>query len=344
MLKQVGCLFDHCNLLVDWFFFHRAVGSLVSATTIAAALGVIIPIGSMSVLLTDCNETRYLSTHHKLFEVQHKNMYSCRWNFAYLHSTRRYWSVVPTDCNETRAIHDYIVRAGFELLVNVSIALVDMYAKCGLIEIAMRRRLDHHHHRRHHLTGEEEGHGGAMLDKLIVHTKYDQSYAHPLPAPSPLMKKKPPVQTLRPLVTEKKVGRTLHKVGKEDGESDKEKENQQLLVLTPLTPPPPPSCRHESEKNSRKKSRGVKDIASALAHLYKKKNKNNYDHALCTPLSTSHPAAPPLLLPRPPRHSSSVFYNLFKKSSKSKRIRSLAPLFPPRFPEAQISLLGSMKV
>lgn len=102
MLKQVGCLFDHCNLLVYWFFFDKAVGSLVSATTIAAALGVIIPIGSMSVLLTDCNETRYLSTHHKLFEVQHKNMYSCRWNFAYLHSTRRYWSVVPTDCNETR--------------------------------------------------------------------------------------------------------------------------------------------------------------------------------------------------------------------------------------------------
>ena len=130
-------------------------------------------------------------------------------------------------------------------------------------------------------------------------------------------------------MTEKKVGRTLHKVGKEDGESDKEKENQQLLVLTPLTPPPPPSCRHESEKNSRKKSRGVKDIASALAHLYKKKNKNNYDHALCTPLSTSHPAAPPLLLPRPPRHSSSVFYNLFKKSSKSKRIHSFTPPPPP---------------
>lgn len=92
MLKQVGCLFDHCNLLVYWFFFDKAVGSLVSATTIAAALGVIIPIVSMSVLLTDCNETRYLSTHHKLFEVQHKNMDSCRWNFAYLHSTRRYWS------------------------------------------------------------------------------------------------------------------------------------------------------------------------------------------------------------------------------------------------------------
>ena len=35
-----------------------------------------------------------------------------------------------------RAIHGYTVRAGFELLVNVSTALVDMYAKCGLIGIA----------------------------------------------------------------------------------------------------------------------------------------------------------------------------------------------------------------
>ena len=35
-----------------------------------------------------------------------------------------------------RAIHDYTVRAGFELLVNVSTTLVDMYAKCGLIGIA----------------------------------------------------------------------------------------------------------------------------------------------------------------------------------------------------------------
>ncbi|KAJ8645516.1 hypothetical protein MRB53_007264 [Persea americana] len=35
-----------------------------------------------------------------------------------------------------RAIHGYAVRAGFELLVNVSTALVDMYAKCGLIGIA----------------------------------------------------------------------------------------------------------------------------------------------------------------------------------------------------------------
>eukprot|EP00268_Persea_americana_P059866 TRINITY_DN7399_c1_g1_i1.p1 TRINITY_DN7399_c1_g1~~TRINITY_DN7399_c1_g1_i1.p1 ORF type:complete len:542 (-),score=118.46 TRINITY_DN7399_c1_g1_i1:1158-2783(-) len=35
-----------------------------------------------------------------------------------------------------RAIHGYAVRAGFELLVNVSTALVDMYAKCSLIGIA----------------------------------------------------------------------------------------------------------------------------------------------------------------------------------------------------------------
>ena len=34
------------------------------------------------------------------------------------------------------AIYGYIVRAGFELLMNVSTALVDMYAKYGLIGIA----------------------------------------------------------------------------------------------------------------------------------------------------------------------------------------------------------------
>ena len=35
-----------------------------------------------------------------------------------------------------RAIHGYTIKVGFELLVNVFTALVDMYAKCGLIEIA----------------------------------------------------------------------------------------------------------------------------------------------------------------------------------------------------------------
>ncbi|XXG60831.1 hypothetical protein AAC387_Pa04g2644 [Persea americana] len=35
-----------------------------------------------------------------------------------------------------RAIHGYTVRVGFELLVNVSTTLVDMYMKCGLIRIA----------------------------------------------------------------------------------------------------------------------------------------------------------------------------------------------------------------
>ncbi|KAJ8630141.1 hypothetical protein MRB53_023464 [Persea americana] len=34
------------------------------------------------------------------------------------------------------AIHGYTIKVGFELLVNVFTALVDMYAKCGLIEIA----------------------------------------------------------------------------------------------------------------------------------------------------------------------------------------------------------------
>ncbi|KAJ8639558.1 hypothetical protein MRB53_016252 [Persea americana] len=34
------------------------------------------------------------------------------------------------------AIHGYAVRDGFELLLNVSTALVDMYAKCSLIGIA----------------------------------------------------------------------------------------------------------------------------------------------------------------------------------------------------------------
>ncbi|XXG62387.1 hypothetical protein AAC387_Pa05g0754 [Persea americana] len=34
------------------------------------------------------------------------------------------------------AIHGYTARDGFESLVNASIALVDMYAKCSLIRIA----------------------------------------------------------------------------------------------------------------------------------------------------------------------------------------------------------------
>ncbi|KAJ8638307.1 hypothetical protein MRB53_012574 [Persea americana] len=39
----------------------------------------------------------------------------------------------------SRAVHGYTVRTGFELLVNVSTALVVMYAKCGLIEIQVKR-------------------------------------------------------------------------------------------------------------------------------------------------------------------------------------------------------------
>lgn len=37
-----------------------------------------------------------------------------------------------------KSFHDYIIRSGFESDVSVATALIDMYAKCGSIQIARK--------------------------------------------------------------------------------------------------------------------------------------------------------------------------------------------------------------
>ncbi|XP_059633166.1 uncharacterized protein LOC132275961 [Cornus florida] len=109
-------------------------------------------------------------------------------------------------------------------------------------------------------------------------------------------------------------------------------------------PPPPPVMSHRPEENfrrsDRKKSSAKKDIATAIAiaslYLYnhkkqrkKHRTRNIYDNANHSPPHTnSIPPSPPP--PPPPPPPPSVFHNLFRKGSKSKRVHSVSP--PPPAP------------
>ena len=40
------------------------------------------------------------------------------------------------DCEQGKRVHGYIIRSGLESDVSVGTALIDMYTKCGNIEVA----------------------------------------------------------------------------------------------------------------------------------------------------------------------------------------------------------------
>ncbi|CAA0836907.1 hydroxyproline-rich glycoprotein family protein [Striga hermonthica] len=137
--------------------------------------------------------------------------------------------------------------------------------------------------------------------------------------------------------------------------------NENRRPMPPPAPPPPLAATPEprmpeagNESSRRKKSSATKEIATSIASLYRAgqrkrkkrsgKSRNIYETAPQNssrqPISTPTPPPPP-----PPPPQSKVMQNLFRKTSKSKRVHSVsstAPPPPPPPPPPPSSILNNL--
>lgn len=174
------------------------------------------------------------------------------------------------------------------------------------------------------------------------------------PAPQRLKSPNPPPPPPPP-VTQRKSRRTYQTIQKKEEVREVSTNNAEFAKSQSPPPPPPlpprtvipPSpvrVRLEEKfgKSERKKTNVKKEIAMALASLYKKRRKkqktrNIYDGDHHSPTEQRPPPPPP---PPPP----SVFRGLFKKSSKNKRVHSeSAPPPPPPPPPVPLSSRSTKK-
>ncbi|XP_004288965.1 PREDICTED: pollen-specific leucine-rich repeat extensin-like protein 1 [Fragaria vesca subsp. vesca] len=179
----------------------------------------------------------------------------------------------------------------------------------------------------------------------VKEIKVDTFVLQPSPTPPPPPPPPPPRREKQ---------RTYETVGRRSKEKVEEVKFEEVRS-TPPPPPPPPSTvappspmRVRSDQKhgrlERRKSNVKKEIAmvwnSVLSNQRKRKRKqkatrNIYDTAATTepPPEQSQPPPPP-----PPPPPSSVFHNLFKKGSKTKKVHSVptAPPPPPPLPEVSV--------
>ncbi|PIA64223.1 hypothetical protein AQUCO_00100008v1 [Aquilegia coerulea] len=186
------------------------------------------------------------------------------------------------------------------------------------------------------------------VDRYVV-PQQELSSPPPLPASPPTLS--PPRQSTPPPppppppvrhTSEKKhkARQTFQSVPHKEHSESKEMEFKKIESPPQQSSPPPQSPPEEStnrsekkaKKHERKKSGGAKEIASTLASLYnqrkrkkKHKSKENFDDIFQSPSYThSGPPPSPPPPPPPPPPPASVFHQLFKKGSKSKRIHSFS--------------------
>ncbi|KAF5743070.1 verprolin-like [Tripterygium wilfordii] len=203
--------------------------------------------------------------------------------------------------------------------------------------------LNFHRHRRQESEIQDEP-KEIPVDTFVLSSSTSPPSPSNSPAPPPPSPPQPP-----PSTRHQKPRRAYRSVGhkrKVENSSDHcnagfEKIKSQPPPPPPPRPPPPPSVptvetERKYSKSERKMSNARNEIKMALTSLYsqtkrkkkrlKRKNPSDdySDHAPEEPVySTRPPPSPP---PPPP----SVFHNLFRKGSKSKRIHSCsAPPSPP---------------
>ncbi|KAL6222009.1 hypothetical protein ACLB2K_005401 [Fragaria x ananassa] len=180
----------------------------------------------------------------------------------------------------------------------------------------------------------------------VKEIKVDTFVLQPSPTPTPKSLTPPPPPPLPP---RREKQRTYETVGRRSKEKVEEVKFEEVLSTPPPTPPPPPPPRRtvappspmrvrSDQKHGRlerRKSNVKKEIAmvwnSVLSNQRKRKRKqkatrNIYDTAATTepPPEQSQPTPPP-----PPPPPSSVFHNLFKKGSKTKKVHSVPTAPPP---------------
>lgn len=190
----------------------------------------------------------------------------------------------------------------------------------------------------------------------VKEIKVDTFVLQPSPTPTPKFPTPPPPPPLPP---RREKQRTYETVGRRSKEKVEEVKFEEVRSTQPPTPPPPPPRRtvappspmrvRSDQKHGRlerRKSNVKKEIAmvwnSVLSNQRKRKRKqkatrNIYDTAATTepPPEQSQPPPPP-----PPPPPSSVFHNLFKKGSKTKKVHSVptAPPPPPLPQSAAVSV------
>ncbi|XP_062091094.1 formin-like protein 14 [Humulus lupulus] len=203
---------------------------------------------------------------------------------------------------------------------------------------------DHRHRSRHRSEAEDGEIKEVPIDTFVVRpsTPPKSPALPPPPPPAPKTHSKSR-RTYRAVERREKVE------NRDENGGDREFAKARSLPPTPPPPPPrpPPSparIRPEPKKLERRKSNVKREITMAIASLYnqrkrKKKQRianNNYDSAAQSSpteqLESRYskvppPSPPPPPPPLPPPHS--VFHNLFRKGTKSKRIHSVPPPPPP---------------
>ncbi|GAB4853756.1 hypothetical protein Ancab_017949 [Ancistrocladus abbreviatus] len=191
---------------------------------------------------------------------------------------------------------------------------------------------DHFHQRqkRTELDGEESSLREIPVDTFSVHSKRHS----PSPLPIPPLCSSPPPPPPPPPQQPRRTYQTLPR---------KENIAKSKMPNPPPPPPPPPATppnfemlRNREEKKrrgDRKKNNATKEIANAFVSLYsqrKRKKKQKLENEASVeslPSQFIPPQSPP---PPPPPPPPTVFHNIFKIASKSKKIHSVpAPPPPP---------------
>ncbi|XP_011078204.1 formin-like protein 20 [Sesamum indicum] len=186
-----------------------------------------------------------------------------------------------------------------------------------------------------------------LVEEIIVN-KFEASSVPPQRPMQPDSSPPPPPPPPATFKQRRSIHRVPHKKNAERQKAEAEFSKMRSPPPPPAPPPPPPPrppaatfefTEHGSEKLQKKKSGATKEIATAIASLYKgqrkrkkkEKSRNIYDSATHNSFPTSvqeqpSPTPPP---PPPPPPPSRVLQNLFKKSSKSKRIHSVSAVSTP---------------
>ncbi|KAF8083502.1 hypothetical protein N665_0769s0003 [Sinapis alba] len=177
------------------------------------------------------------------------------------------------------------------------------------------------------------------VDKFVVIPSSPPSHPPqqpPAPPPNP-----PPLRR-----TNRSVRDMQERPKRSDTSSDSTRFKRTLRP--PPSPPPPPPPPRKQGTLQRRKSNAAKEIKMVFASLYnqgKRKKKQKRKERSESPAvvemeppqyQSSIPPPPPPPPPPQPRSSQSVFYGLFKKGVKSKKIHSI-PVPPPPPPPRRVN-------
>ncbi|XP_051132218.1 uncharacterized protein LOC127252189 [Andrographis paniculata] len=228
----------------------------------------------------------------------------------------------------------------------------------------LRENFDSRTRRRQAAEREEEA---ETIIREVTVDKFEVNSAPPPPTPPKPASPPPPPPPPSSTATSKK-RRSFQTVPRKDHVERERKEEEISENRRPTPPPPPPpppeptpefhSSEVKHEPIHRRKSGGTKDFATAIASLYKAgsrkrkkrvKSRDIYETAPqnSPPPSTAEARSTPPPPPPPPPPPSKVLQNLFKKSSKSKRVYSVpttaqTPPPPPPPPPPPNSIFNNL--